>query len=382
MRGFFSSLLVLLFVGNYPGVTMESKQPAYTICFEWLSRSLDLMKKDHIIPEGLKRNNFETWVQVNPQARIVIAYNGSCETPEAVNNTIQAFQKYPNVYLQDVQKLQIAQKEPWMLDKQECVPLYWYIDFFKVALQLQFAQNGQPVLFSDLDAKPMKEKEIFDADTNQKLSQYGIVLAHDNKGGVDTGTTATIENGFSIVDPRSANFKFLQKALQFVIIDLGLARLKHLFQQVVQHPREQEGLIGKLLIEKNMKTATYGAEGIFKSLCFDLMPYLYGLIHPETKFKIVGKWIIQKSVNQNEKPQETLTNADPIEKTVDQITLDDFYPFWFYPYRCIFGCTNGLSAPQYDKHIMLSGSVEKGWENPPVKEVSFLETSHLGYDNQ
>ncbi len=104
-------------------------------------------------------------------------------------------------------------------------PIYFRVDLLRAlaAYHTLVNKENQHFVYGDLDMKPLSKEELFDAKTQKKLEQFGIVMA---RGGIGD-TLQPFENGFQIIGRNKPN---LLLALKVAIIEINIKRALNILE--------------------------------------------------------------------------------------------------------------------------------------------------------
>jgi hypothetical protein len=213
----------------------------YSINLVWINK--DFNKEQLFIhpskdEQSLDRNFLDIifeWALANKDASVNVWFDSIFITDEAVKNTQLLIEKRWNqktmapIFLKDIRSIPKVREYAEVFSNK--VTVFFRADLVRViiALHALFYQD-KPTFFvyADLDAKPMTAKELFDAETLQKLKTYGIVLAKGKNPLLPSGGKPAFdvpfENGFQIISNGNAH---LLEAMSYILVDLNIERAKN-----------------------------------------------------------------------------------------------------------------------------------------------------------
>ncbi|MBD3231604.1 hypothetical protein GF322_02985 [Candidatus Dependentiae bacterium] len=199
----------------------------------WLNKNIN-QDSPYIYPSPNKTEfyknflqNILEWAKLNPKSVINIWFDQNSISSNAKLNTLKEIQDYTNqdkkiasVNLRDIRTLSIIKKNPEIFSSE--IPIYFRVDILRAIIAIHILNNNESnyFIYADLDTTPISHDEIFNLETRNHLEKYSIVMAYaDNIEG--------FENGFQIISNDKIN---LLKAMQYIIIDLNLHRIKTLLK--------------------------------------------------------------------------------------------------------------------------------------------------------
>ncbi len=213
---------------DLPRAMEADRLERYIISLMWINRQLDPNQTDIIntqkstnpLKEKYIPHTLE-WAKCNPRSTVHFWYDSELTSAQAVINTKSVFTKHKKEYpeaaaivLKDVRDLDHVKKHPEVFSDK--IPVFFRTDLLRIIASVEELNRSKKdyLVYADLDVTPMSKNTLFDRDTQDKLDQYGIVVAGAKS---DYG----YENSFHILSKHSPA---LLETLLFTIVDLNTKR--------------------------------------------------------------------------------------------------------------------------------------------------------------
>ncbi len=226
MAGFACNLTAMqgLIANFYHNLTLKKKKPDYSINLMWINENL---KKDQ---EYIHPSNDEfasticKWAALNKDGVVNVWYDEEMTTTDAIKNTHKAIIRECSQYsykalvrLKNVRKLSEVKEHPKAFSDK--MPVYFRADLLRSTAGFNHISRNKInyFVYSDLDAEPITEKQLFDEKTKEDLKRYGMVLTRPSEFPGYSG----FENSFQIMSNHKSN---LLQAKKTALIDLNIKR--------------------------------------------------------------------------------------------------------------------------------------------------------------
>lgn len=205
----------------------DERQAPYTINLMWINK--DLKEDDPYMIQPKNKDVVEKyisapciWAIKNPDSQVRLWYDSELTSQDSIDRTrsaidirMKACPKSAPIVLRDIRELQHVKDNPEVFSTK--TPVYFRADLARVIAgyeEVQKAKNN--FVYADFDVEPMRKKDLFDDLTKEKVSIYGMVMAHSD---VDH-----YENSFYILGPNEQN---MLHSLKTTLIDLNIKRASY-----------------------------------------------------------------------------------------------------------------------------------------------------------
>ena len=337
--------LFILFLAFGYSSSVEAVIPSkYSIEILWINSSKDeaqpFVHRARTLPD-LKAEFLDPifgWAEQNPNAVVHVWFDSEMTTDTALHATqelVEGWQRANSaaapIVFKNIRELAVVRAHPEAFA--QGVATYFRVDLAKVLTSLDSIEKDISYsVFADLDLTPIGPEELFDPETLEKLSVFGIVVNEDQH-------KYKFENQFHIL---SQSHSHVREAIQYVLIQANIEKL-----QLIEQGKLVRRAISTYPVR--MDEAAKYAQMVYNSYS-QMFQYLYSICG-------LGKGIVTSCVGSDE-------DGNPIEEKVTYVKeTHGLAPFSEDTWDGKFSCT-----PREECRSLLTGNFRVGFA--PTKKMS------------